>query len=117
MTFNTNEVITLALLILGAGRMVGWYQEKSELRDWKEWRSQVDARFAKHEIHSERRFDEASERMSKLAGIINVLPTQIEDRVEERYFSRDVAAEKFQAIERRLTALEQRQRFPRGQAS
>lgn len=113
MTLTVNEALTIALLILTAGKVIGWYQERLELRDWKEWRTQVDARFLKHENENEARFNRAGERMSNLANEVNKIPTRIEDRIEERFLPRDVAEEKFQNLERRLCFIEQlRRRAP-----
>lgn len=116
---RVNELITILLIIFGVGKVWGMFRERTEMRDWKEWRAQVDARFSKHEAaqdarclrHENRdteRFDEAGERISRLASIVNGLPQQIEDRVLARFVEREVINERFTGVERRLSHLEQR---------
>lgn len=100
--------LTLLLLIFGAGKTLGYFQERSELRDWNEWRREMESWRDRYVDATDERFAEASERMSKLASCVNAMPMQIEDRVEQRIIGRALAEAKFAALERRITMLEER---------
>ncbi len=97
-------ILTLTLLIFSVGKFTGWLQERSELRDWKEWRADVERRFAE----DERRFNEANHLLSKLTSEVNSLPTRMADAGDDRYMDRRGCEAELRGVDRRLTIMEQR---------
>ena len=111
--------LTLALnvlvLIIGLAYLAGQWREKMQLRDWRQWRDDLEQWRIQHEREAERhhdeierRFDDASRQMSKISSMVQVLPTQIEDRVAARFYEARVAEKSVGELERRMTAQEER---------